>query len=207
VCLPRWKYTSPALCRHDERAGRAHLQGKIHLQAYPTWRWAPRLGVHGSDGARAASSQFRVGQAPETHRHRLESDPGIELAARARGGVDTSHAPISTGASRATRIVPVSTSRIPSCAGRRRRSSSISRIMDSSTRHPAARRDRDAHPSISFRHAVSSDPPVVARERRPSVAGHIWVRWMTRPPWSTTGSGAPARSRWAEADRLERLSR
>ena len=105
------------------------------------------------------------------------------------GGIDTSHAPILhrllTDNSTRGGIKPSS----PFVRGKaptpRRRHH---RLRLSLCRHPAARRQRCAHPQLSFRHAVPSDPAVAVGKRAgdatPATSG---CRWMTRTAWSTTG--------------------
>jgi len=105
--------------------------------------------------------KFAWTQVPETRRHVSKVVEECNWLQALEGGIDTSHAPIlhrlltdNSDARRDQAIEPV----CPRQGGPT--SSSTSPITAISMPASAARRFGRAHPDLSFRHAVPSDPPV-----------------------------------------------
>ncbi len=140
-----WKYDVEGNCVDQLNEPAEHqFKHHIHMTAYPTVELGGIVWAYlGPPEKMPAPPKFAWTQVPEARRHVSKVIEECNWLQALEGGIDTSHRP-RQGAQ-----------------PRRRRH----RLRLSLCRHPAAWRLGRAHPHLSFRHAVPSDPPVALSER------------------------------------------
>ena len=180
---------------HDERAGGAALRPQDpHRGVSYGGGGRHHLGLPRPRGSPAAPPHFAWTQAPATHRHASKVIQETNWLQGLEGGIDTSHVPI------LHRVLTTDSSRpgfkpgIRSCAGKA--PTLELDVTDYGYRYAGLRPSRAERPTsapiISSCPFIRSAPRVRARAVaaspvRPATSG---CPWMTRPPWSTTGSTA-----------------
>ena len=156
------------LHRHDERAGgiRLQAQGPHHrLSDLRTGRH--RVGVYGPGREDAAAAEIRLDAGAGSQSPCHQGDRGVQLAAGARRRhryvARADLAPAADRQLEARRDQAIQSVRARQGTEACRR---CHRLRLSVCRHPPARWRRGcAHPHLSFRHAVPSDPAVEVGER------------------------------------------
>ena len=180
---------------HDERARGAQLRRQDPHHGLSHGGGGRRdLGLPGPGGAAAAAAEVRVDAGAADASARLEGHPGEQLAAGPRGRhrhLARPHPP--PGAERrlrATRIQARRPLRARQGADPRARRD---RLRLSRTRDcgPSTRTACTCGPITSSCRSTRSVPVAPAPATTPAWPVTSGCRWMTRPPWSTTGSTAP----------------
>ena len=180
---------------HDERArGAAASRDKIRTTAYPTVEVGGVVWAYlGPAERRPPLPNFAWTQAPATHRHVSKVIQECNWLQGLEGGIDTSHAPILHRVLSADSTRPGFKPGDPFVRGKAPMLEVD--VTDYGYRYaglrPARRRQR-ARAGLSLHPAVPPDP---SRSHRRAATTAAWpvtsgCRWMTRPPWSTTGSTA-----------------
>ena len=196
--LPRLEVRRRGRVRgHDERARGAELRAQDPHHRLPHRGGGGLIWAYlGPAERRPPPPHFAWTQAAASHRHVSKVIQESNWLQGLEGGIDTSHAPI------LHRVLDPDSSRPgfkttdPFVRGK----APVLEldVTDYGYRYAgraAARRRRPPRPRVPLHPALPPDParphlaaPLAASPARPATSGS---RWMTRPPWSTTGSTAP----------------
>ena len=174
---------------------------KIRTGAYPTVEVGGIIWAYlGPPEQQPPLPQLRVDAGAADASPRLEGDPGVQLAAgRSRAASTPRTCRSCTACSPPTPRGPASSPAIRSCAARRPRWSSTSPTTATAT--PACGPSttdelhvRAYHFILPFHQIRPRVAPARRRATSPARPATSGCRWMTRPPWSTTGSTARRRA-------------